>query len=144
MNRLITRALEEFKGKEEQWWMLSQDTSVKEEYIEKHLDKPWDWRGLSHNHNISQEFIEKHLHKEWDWTRGVSRNRNITQEFIRKHSEKEWDWYVVAHHPNVNKEERLMSDFKEKYEKKRVPTRERLMMPAPFGIVCDMLDKIFK
>jgi hypothetical protein len=36
-----------------------------QEFIEKHIDKPWDWGkfGLSNNLSITPQFIEKHIDK---------------------------------------------------------------------------------
>ena len=54
--------------------------NILENFIEKHIDKPWHWGkwGLSRNPSISPEFIEKHIDRPWEWGKnGLSMNTFI-------------------------------------------------------------------
>ena len=76
---------------------LSSNSSMTQEFIEKHMDKDWWWGqcGLSCNPIVSPDFVEKHMDKRWYWGRdGLSSNPTMTIEFIMKHKDKELDWGI--------------------------------------------------
>lgn len=70
--------------------------TILEDFIEKHLYKPWCWYTLSSNPQITPKFIEKHIDINWDWNQ-VSFNDNITRQFVEKYYYKDWnfDWLNV-------------------------------------------------
>jgi hypothetical protein len=92
MNKL-EQFIEKHLDKPWSWGVLSYNPSITPEFIEKHFNKPWSWAGISYNPSITPEFIEKHIDKTWIWGYdGLSRNPSITPEFIEKHINKPWDW----------------------------------------------------
>ena len=72
--------------------LLSENSSITLDFIEKHPKGNWHYYLLSSNNpNITEEFIEKHKEEFWNWNE-LTKNSNITLEFILKNKDKSWDW----------------------------------------------------
>ena len=90
------------------WEWLIENTNIEVEcyiqfnLIEKYLNK-WNYYYLSENPNITQEFILKYPYKNWNikWLidnnkitnfKALSKFKSIDQYIINKYPDKPWDW----------------------------------------------------
>jgi hypothetical protein len=76
------------------WYRVSQNPNLTEEFIEKYLDKNWSWSCIFSK--FSLEFIEKHLDKAricWFYNVNVTYSRKkLTPEFVERHINENWNW----------------------------------------------------
>lgn len=87
------------------WSEASRSRYVSQEFIEKCLTFPWDWDwyGLSRNPNIQEDFIKKYINKNWNWEM-LSKNTNIRFDFIFENLDKSWNWGNLSRSPYINEE----------------------------------------
>jgi hypothetical protein len=72
------------------------NTTVLEDFIDRHLDKDWCFAKLSSNPEITLKYIEKHIEQKWDFYE-MSQSPNITRSFVEKYYYVDWnfDWLNV-------------------------------------------------
>ena len=102
------------------YWILSENPNITEEFIMKHLNKYWnidyliknnkiiDFKALSKFKYINQHIIKKYLNKQWDWE-WLIENTDIEVEYyipfnlIEKYSYK-WNYSYLSENPNITEE----------------------------------------
>lgn len=80
--RHLERLLKLFPDKPWNWYLLSQNQTIRLKFIQQNLDLKWKFDELSTNPNISWEFVEKNLDRGWNFE-GLSLNPNITWNIVQ-------------------------------------------------------------
>ena len=113
------------------WEWLIENTSIYiKEYIpfdiiEKYSYK-WDYWKLSKNPNITEEFILKYLYQNWDIEylignnkitdfKSLSKFKYINQYIIDKYPNKSWNWEWLIQNTNIYIEKYIQLNLIEKY-----------------------------
>ena len=93
--------------------------------IEKYKDK-WDYYKLSQNTNLTEEFILRYPNKNWNISWFIDHFKldfdnliklNITQDIINKYPNKSWNWDWLYLNTNIHIEEYIPLKIIKKYNK---------------------------
>ena len=110
--------IDKYPDKPWDWKWLIENTDINVEYyislnlIEKYKYN-WNYWKLSYNSNLIEEFILKYPNKNWDIDYLINNNKitdfkaltkfkYIDQEIINKYSNKLWDWKWIIKNININ------------------------------------------
>ena len=89
----------------------------------------WNYYYLSKNPNITEEFILKYPYKNWDIKYLIKNNKitdfkalskfiNITEYIIDNYPNKPWDWKWIIENTNISVEKHIQLDLIKKYSYK--------------------------
>ena len=111
-------------------WLIKNTIIYVERYIpfnliEKYLDK-WNYWKLSKNQNITEDFILKYPNQNWNMCfliknnkitdfNALSKFRNIYEDIIDKYPNKQWDWEWLIENTDINVENYIPFNLIEKY-----------------------------
>ena len=116
---LSLNLIEKYKYKWD-YWYLSENTNLIEEFILKYPDQNWNIKYLIDNNKITdfktlikfkyinKKIINNYPNKLWDW-KWLIENTNIYIEYyipfnlIEKYSYK-WNYYLLSYNPNITEE----------------------------------------
>ena len=107
-NYLYSSIIRKYPNKPWDWEWIIENTNINIEdcipfdLIEKYKDK-WDYYFLSRNSNLTEEFIMKYPYKNWNIIKLIKNNKitdfkvlskfiNINKDIINIYSYKSWDW----------------------------------------------------
>ena len=126
--------IKKYPNKPWDWeWLLENTNIYVEEYISLNLIKKypykWNYYRLSYNPNLTEEFILKYLNKYWNIEYLLKNNKitnfNALSKFKSLHSytiynypNKPWDWEWLIENTNINIEYYIPFNLTEKYSYK--------------------------
>lgn len=79
---------------------LSRNVNIKWEIVKNNLDRPWDFYWLSKNPNITWEIVRDNPIHKW-CPSNLSENPNITWEIIRDNPDYKWSPDNLSRNPNL-------------------------------------------
>ena len=102
------------------YWILSKNPNLTEDFILKYPNKDWNIENLIENNkitdfnilskfkNINQYIIGKYLNKPWNWkwlieNTDIDVEKYIQLELIEKYPYK-WNYYLLSENPNITEE----------------------------------------
>ena len=110
------------------YWTLSKNPNIIEEFILKYPNKNWDIKYLINNNKITdfiilskfkkitQGIINRYPNKPWDWewlikNTDINVEKYISFNLIEKYQYK-WNYYLLSKNPNITKEFILKYPYK--------------------------------
>ena len=97
------------------WNIISKNSYIDMDYIERNIDKKWKWEHVSRNPNLTLDFVKRHLDKKWNWE-VMSMHPNIKMEDIEKNIGLPWVWRVVREGGGIQENPNLTMEFVERHK----------------------------
>ena len=168
-----------------QWIILNTDIKIDKfvslELIKKYFNK-WNYYELSKNPNLTEEFILKYLHRNWDMEylidnnkitdfNAISKFKYINKKIINKYPDKPWDWnwllwclyddiennninldiieknikkinfYYLSYNPNLTKEFILKYPY-QNWDTKYILKKFNINLKNKYGIISKCQNKL--
>ena len=132
--KYINYIIDKYPNKPWDWeWIIENNIITIKEYIQLNLIEKyphkWNYYHLSKNPNLTEEFILKYPYKEWDIIELIQNNkitnfnalskfRIIDQYIIDAYPNKSWDWEWLIENRDIEVEEYISFNLIEKYKNK--------------------------